>query len=268
VRIGARFSPEHRAKLSQAKRGRRLTPAHKAAIGASVRKVHAAKRADREQALAWLSNPREILLAGHGFMQSFSRIQQTRLFRLKMLLCYALAHPGTRRKEPMTEEQLDALAATWTETMARLITAHTKAEFDAADFETDTLLSPLLILPVAQLRTFAGRLVQNLEADPRIPFLSWRAFANLVEAKVLTAQDAAVVALKQDLAGRIAAMVEEDVRPQIKEAIENALRWRDETTLKAVERTLAAGEKPRLKGRESCLYLLVGEGDGEVKVML
>jgi hypothetical protein len=48
-------------------------------------------------------------------------------------------------------------------------------------------------------------------------------------------------------------------RGQLVEAIAGALQWRSGERLEAVKQRLDAGEKPRIRGRESCLFLEAGE---------
>ena len=48
-----------------------------------------------------------------------------------------------------------------------------------------------------------------------------------------------------------------------------ALKWRSPEKLKEVEAALDAGHKPRVKGKESCLFMEIDKGDNtKVEVML
>ena len=85
---------------------------------------------------------------------------------------------------------------------------------------------------------------------------------------VQDAPDEAVKRLKHKLAAEIAEIVELDVQDQIPKAIERALCWRDPETLQAVKETLQSGAKPKLVGRQSCLFLECGRGKKKVSVML
>jgi len=86
---------------------------------------------------------------------------------------------------------------------------------------------------------------------------------------VKNAPDEGVKRLKNKLAGEIAELVEEDIKDQIPQAIKRALRWRDPATLEAIKDKIESGTaKPKLRGRESCLFLEAGRGKSKVSVML
>ncbi|MDP2662074.1 MAG: hypothetical protein Q8R28_15220 [Dehalococcoidia bacterium] len=178
---------------------------------------------------------------------------------------YGSEHPVRWRKR--TPMDIDAEVRKWHESLVGYFTSHTHGDMDKWDFKLDELMSVVLAAPVAQLREFARQLAAALAADPRVPLWIWEPMAKLGD-KITGAPDEEVIQLKVALAERIARMVEHEVTPQIFEAIANALKWRDEDTLAKVETALKEGKKPRLKGRESCLFLCVGEGEEEVMVML
>jgi hypothetical protein len=59
------------------------------------------------------------------------------------------------------------------------------------------------------------------------------------------------------------------VHADLKEALVGALQWRSEEQLKKIEEGVRSGAKPRLRGKESCLFLVVNEGtQDEAQVML
>jgi hypothetical protein len=69
------------------------------------------------------------------------------------------------------------------------------------------------------------------------------------------------------LAQEIASLVEQDVKDQLPDALIRALQWRPPEQLEQVKQAViesqARGERPRLRGRESCLFLEVGGTEDE-----
>jgi hypothetical protein len=189
-----------------------------------------------------------------------------RIRNLGLLLRYGLAgHHTTKRRIPVDVQQL---AADWVEAIALMCTSHDKDGFDAGDARADKLLSPLLAAPIKQVREFYGVLLDRLKSDPRVPFLVWIAYEAWGEAIVKNAPDEGVKRLKRKLAADIADLVEQPVAEQIPRAIARALCWRDEEQLKDVKAGLKEGAKPKLVGRQSCLFLEVGRGKKKVSVMV
>lgn len=170
------------------------------------------------------------------------------------LLLYGIEHPSRRKRTLM---DIDDSVRRWTDTIAALTTAHTKEELDKAEFGLDELLSPILTAPVAQLRTFYKRLCASLEADKRVPFfvyqiiVAWGSDIDKVEKDE-------IVALKTQLANEVAQLVENDVKSDLMQALVGALQWRSAESLTEIKTAVTKGEKPRLKGRESCLFLVAG----------
>jgi len=175
---------------------------------------------------------------------------------IRSLCAYAVEVWSRRRRTPMDVRKMVAL---WVPIVKGLATAHSKEELDHCEFELDRCLAPLLTAPVRQIREFYVALVQALKTDPAVPFFVWSAFDAWHEVILKRAPDEDVVRLKKALAGEIAALVEEDVRPDIGSAIRGALQWRPAQQLEQVRDALKGGAKPKLVGRESCLFLQVGE---------
>lgn len=172
---------------------------------------------------------------------------------------------GRKRRVPM---DVAKVVAGWVEAVVGMSTAHDKDDYDAHDARADELMGPLLAAPVAQVREFYEALRAALRADKRVPMLVYMGFEAWGEVVVKDAPDEAVKRLKNKLAGEIADLVEGDIRDQIPEAVKRALRWRDPETLATVKERLEAGEKPKLRGRQSCLFLELGRGKRKVSVML
>lgn len=174
--------------------------------------------------------------------------------------------PWSRKRRKQMD--VDKMVDRWIEAVVGLSTAHDKDEYDAHDAKSDELMTPLLAAPIKQVREFYHRLLEKMKADKRVPMIVWMGFEAWGEVLVKDAPDAGVKRLKTRLANEIADLVEEDVRDQIPKAIARALRWRSEETLQEVKETLVKGAKPKLVGRQSCLFLEVGRGSKKKQVML
>lgn len=185
------------------------------------------------------------------------------------LFYYGLTNYSRKRKTPV---DVPKAIADWKAVIVTLATAHDKEAIDAAEFKMDELLTPLLTAPVADLRAFHSGLTEALRADKQVPFFIWSVF-NAWGKGVLEKCEAKpeLQRLRKKLANEIAEMVDDEVRPDISKAIAGALMWRDPDTLKAIKSDIEAGARPRLQGRESCLFLTTkrpGRGQPEHKVML
>lgn len=189
-----------------------------------------------------------------------------RIASLGMILRYGMQNGmGRRKRVPVNVEEL---VGKWIEAVVGMSTAHDKDTYDAHDAKADELLGPLLAAPVKQVREFYFKLLETMKADKRVPMLVWIGYEAWGAVMVKDAPDEAVKRLKHKLAAEIAEIVEMDVQDQIPKAIERALCWRDLETLQAVKETLQSGSKPKLIGRQSCLFLECGRGKKKVSVML
>lgn len=165
--------------------------------------------------------------------------------------------------------KVDELVEQWVTAIVGMCTAHDKDTYDSHDAQADELLGPILAAPIKQVREFYTKLQQRLRDDPKVPMIVWMGFEAWGECVVKTASDdTGIVRLKNKLAAEIAELVEGDVVDQIPKAIARALRWRDPETLQEVKETLEKGAKPKLVGRQSCLFLEVGRGKKKKQVML
>lgn len=182
------------------------------------------------------------------------------------LLCrYTFQVQGCRKPKAM---DVSDLVNKWVEVIAKMSVAHVKDDYDGADAQTEELLGPILTAPVKQVREFYDELIQKMAQDKRVPWIVRIGFEAWGEVVVKNAQDDGVKRLKNRLAGEIAELVEMDIREQIPEAIKRALRWRNTEALEAIKEQLELGVKPKLKGRESCLFLELGRGTNKKRVML
>lgn len=176
---------------------------------------------------------------------------------LAALLSYAdfCCRMGRSRRIPL---DIDRMVSLWTDTLVGLSTHHSHAEYTAADHETDELLGPLLTAPIKDVRAFAQRLGQALEADERVPFMVWSGYQRVILPLMARSKDGEIIELKKQLAAEVAEMAEKGLdRTELVAAIAGALQWRQPEALEKVKGALESGEKPRIRGRESCLFLEV-----------
>ncbi len=203
-----------------------------------------------------------------GLQRRGPRSPVTRISHLGQLLRYGMQHGMCCTKKRRAIVNTNKLVSEWIEAIVGMCLAHDKDSYDAEDAKADLLLGPLLTAPVKQIRDFYAKLTRQMRADKRVPMLVWMGFEAWGEVMVKDAPDEGIKRLKNKLASEIADLVEEPIRDQIPKAIQRALRWRDPETLEAVKKTLAGGAKPKLRGRESCLFLEAGRGKKKVSVML
>lgn len=188
-----------------------------------------------------------------------------RMRDLVYMLAYAdyYSHTGRKRRLPV---DVAALVPRYVEVIVDLATAHEHTRRTAADHEAEDLLGPLLTAPVAQIRAFAQQLSKALREDPRVPWMIWSMFERVLEPLIVKGSDGEVLVLKTGLATEIAELVEAGLdREELIVAMASALQWRTPERLEAVKKGLQAGKKPRLTGRESCLFLEVPAEDGTVE---
>lgn len=161
--------------------------------------------------------------------------------------------------------EVDEMVKRWHRVVLGLAMAHDKDAADRHEAAVEECLQPILAAPVKQLREFAPKLLAALKGDPQCPFIIWRAYEVWVD-MIKEAPNDGIKELKKDLARQIVEMVEEDVKPQVGEAMVRALMWRSPEALEKVKASVEKGNKPRLRGRESCLFLELGGTEQEPEV--
>lgn len=171
------------------------------------------------------------------------------------LLMYACEYPTRRKRKPV---DVAKMVETWKPLLIQLALAHDFDERDAASSALDEQLSPIVNAPVKQIREFYRELTANLKADPKCPFALWSLFDFWGEKVLAKVDDKGVLELKKDLAGQIAERSMADIpREDWINSMIGALMWRDPVRLEEINKELAGGAKPRVRGRESCLFLEV-----------
>jgi|SRR5579863_2622960 len=202
------------------------------------------------------------------FAWSVRKSPVRRMADLGVILRYGMHFGMCGRKKARRIVDVEKLVDDWIEAIVGMCLAHDKDTYDAHDAKADKLLGPLLTAPVKQVREFYHKLLERMKADARVPMLVWMGYEAWGAVRVADAPDEGIKRLKNKLAAEIAELVEEPIRDQIPKAVERALRWRDAETLEKVKETLERGIKPKLRGRESCLFLEAGRGKNKVSVML
>ena len=172
------------------------------------------------------------------------------------LLAYGCENPSRRRR---TKMDVDKMVETWLPLVKQLATAHDVDEKDAASSALDEHLLPVIAVPVGQIRKFYRKLVVAMKADPAMPWAVWRLFefwgTNVLD-KITREEEAG---LKRELATKIAERSMQQVRREDwVNAMAGALEWRSPEKLAEIDDKLASGHKPRVRGKESCLFLDVG----------
>lgn len=185
----------------------------------------------------------------------------------------ALIWYGHQRKcggRKRTAMDVESLVDKWHYAVVELALAHDKDEADRVEASIEECLMPILSAPIKQVREFAGKLMERLKSDPKVPFLVWRGFERYVETVIAAAPDGEIKRLKTEAATAIADLVEDDLKPQLHTALVRALQWRSPEKLEEVKQVVAEekakGNKPRLRGRESCLFLEAGGTEDQPQV--
>ena len=164
---------------------------------------------------------------------------------------------------------VDLMVMRWSNLIVKLALAHDKEAADRIEATVEDCLNPILSAPVKQLREFGAKLLGVLKADPAVPYVLWRSYEVWIH-KLKDAPDEEVKTLKKDLAAEIVDLIEDDIHPQLPEAMVRALMWRSPEKLEEMKAVVtqekAKGNKVRLRGRESCLFIEAGGSEDEPKV--
>jgi hypothetical protein len=193
------------------------------------------------------------------------------IFRKRIIPAFWYRLTQVARCRRAKSVDVESMVEKWREFVVGIALAHDKEEIDKWEAAIDPLLTPMLACPVKELREFYRLLTKTLKADARVPMFLWRMFELWGGEVIETAEDKGIKRLQAKLAREIATLVEADpeTRPQFTDAMIGALKWRDTGQLEKVKESLEAGAKPKLVGKQSCLFLVVKDGRKEVaSVML
>lgn len=214
-------------------------------------------------------NLRDEAMGLWGMCRFATQMRSKVIEKCEVMLYYACEVTSGRKKVPVNVPEM---IAEWKQTVVVLCTAHGKDEIDKAEFRMDELLKPLLKAPVAEIREFYAGLLLALKDDPQVPFFIWRLFSAWGEVVLEKAnKDAPPRALKKKLAGEVAELaLTSQTRTDLVDALVGALQWRSPEALVEMRDALQdGGAKPRIKGRESCLFLVAEKrGVEKATVML
>lgn len=174
-------------------------------------------------------------------------------------LAYACEHPARRKRISMDVEKM---VDVWIPLIKKLAVAHDVDEKDMASSMLDEHLLPVVGAPVAQIREFYRLLTKKLKEDATVPWAVWKLFdfwgENVLD-KITSEEE---LKLKTDLATKIAKRSMELIPPEDwLLSMVGALQWRHPDKLAEIDKKLDQGEQPRVKGKESCLFLRVGESE-------
>jgi hypothetical protein len=175
------------------------------------------------------------------------------------MIAYACEHPARRKRIPM---DVNAMVKKWVPLIRKLAVAHDVDEKDQASSELDDYLLPVVGAPVAQIREFYRKLVAELKEDKTVPWAVWKLFEfwgeNVLD-KITKEQE---LQLKTEIAKRIAEnSIAQIPREDWIASMIGALQWRSAERLQEIEENMEKGHKPRVRGKQSCLFLQVGEAE-------
>jgi len=206
-----------------------------------------------------------------SFYKGLKHSAAKKMHELGVMIWYSMQcrRMGWSKRKPMN---VDALVEEWAKVVTGMAVAHDKDESDRYEAAIEKCLVPILAAPIKQVREFYPKLLIALKSNPQVPFLVWRSYEIWVDQVLSKAPDEGIKALKTELAREIAEMVEQDVKDQIPEALIRALQWRNAETLaevkEVVTREKEKGNKVRLHGKESCLFLYAGGTPEEPEVCI
>ena len=175
-------------------------------------------------------------------------------------LAYSFEHPGHgRRKEPMDVQEM---VGKWIPLVKQLALAHDVDEKDLASSTLDDLLREVITAPVKQIREFYRELTAALKKDKTVPWALWKLFNFWGENVLNNLETEQEKVLRGELAQQIAERSMEQI--PVKDWVDSmigSLMWRSPEKLEQIKASLDEGHKPRVRGKESCLFLKVGEAE-------
>jgi len=183
-------------------------------------------------------------------------IQDNKSYELGSLLTRLTRRPSRKRRKPV--DDLKGFAKQWKDVMVKLTMSHTKEGIDQADYKMEDLFNGLIAMPVKQVRKFYDLLLSELKGDESVPYFVWKTVEAWKETAVGVSQETEAKILQAEMAGELANMLEPALQPQLKQALADSLKWKPPEVLEKIRGAVSTGNRPSLRGRESCLFLEVG----------
>ena len=151
------------------------------------------------------------------------------------------------------------MVESWLPLIRQLATAHDIDERDSASSQLDEYLTPIIAAPVVQIREFYRELVKRMKADQSVPWATWKMFEFWGTNVLDKIEREEIVGLKTEIAKRIAEHSFDQIpKSDWIASMVGALQWRNPEKLEQIEGALRDGHKPRVRGKESCLFMEVG----------
>jgi hypothetical protein len=175
-------------------------------------------------------------------------------------LAYACEHPG-RGKRKVTMD-VENMVQKWLPLVKALALAHDVDEKDVASATLDDLLKEVIVAPAKQIREFYRELTAALKKDKSVPWSLWKLFDFWGDNVLDKIKEEGMIVLRGDLAQQIAERSIEKI--PVKDWVDSmiaALMWRSPERLEEIKSKLDEGHAPRVRGRESCLFLQVGDAE-------
>lgn len=182
-------------------------------------------------------------------------IQDSKSWETGFFLTSLTQRPSRKRRKPV--DDLRGFARQWKEVMVKLTMSHTKEGIDQADYKMEDLFNGLIAMPVKQVREFYDLLLSELKSDESVPYFMWKTVEAWKETAVGVSQETEAKMLQAEMAGELANMLEPALQPQLKQALADSLKWKPPEVLEKIRGAVSTGNKPSLRGRESCLFLEV-----------
>lgn len=175
------------------------------------------------------------------------------------LLAFACEHPSRRKRVSM---DVNKMVEIWLPLVVKLAVAHDIDEKDAASSALDEHLKPIVAAPVSEIREFYRKLTKRMKEDKSVPWAVWRLFEYWGENVLDKVEKEEVEGIKKEIALRIVERSFNEIPQQDwVDSMVGALQWRSPEKLAEIERSLDEGARPRVRGKESCLFLQVGESE-------
>lgn len=166
------------------------------------------------------------------------------------------------RKRHMTEEELRQLARDYLVFALRFAQVKTKEEYDALDYRGQDFLEKMMKMTKKNRERHMSILEEMAEQDPDCPYYLKEQIKQRRMLYRLFPKEPLGVTIgldeRKQLAQEVAAMIEPQLKESVVKAVADALAWREKPVLEKLKAKVTK-EAVTLKGRESCIFLEVGQ---------